>query len=311
MKKEIIPIVFSTDDNYVLPLSVAIQSIKSTLDGNYFLEIFVFQENLQESSINKLNLLKDEICNINFVDMSKYVNNLTFITHGRMTKASFYRIYATTILKDYEKIIYLDCDILANKSIHTLYCTDITSLLVAGVYDWGFIRQDIVVADDYFNAGVILFNVKNCNEFLFKEKCLEYLKQNPNLPWMDQDLLNAIAIGHVKLIGNEFDFMTFYCYDKEKHKDRLKEELKYQKVKSVKDIVIIHYTGDKPWNYKNVPLANLWWKQVAKLPKTLRKELKSKYKPKKYYGKVGYFFHKILVKFKMVVSKIVRRKNGK
>ncbi len=129
------------------------------------------------------------------------------------------------------------------------------------------------------------------------------MKDHTSLGWLDQDVVNGVCKGQIKNVGNEFDFMTFYCYDKIKKKSLLKQELSYQNVNSVKDIIIIHYTGDKPWNYINVPLSSLWWREVKNLPKELKCDLKKKYKPKKYYKKVGYFFHKIAVKLGLIFNK--------
>ncbi len=215
----------------------------------------------------------------------------------------YFRLYACKILKNYDKIIYLDCDVLVNRSISEFYNIQVENYLMAGVYDWGFIRQGEEVNSDYINSGVILFNVKECNNFDFAEKCLSYIKSHPVLPWLDQEVINNVSTGSIKNVGNEFDFMTFYVYDYKKQKSRLKQELKYQKLKSVKDIVVIHYTGEKPWNIKNLPLSNLWWKTVKTLPKDIKKEIKNKYKPQKVYGKIGYFFHKVSVKLKMIKNK--------
>ncbi len=303
MSDKIIPIVFSTDDNYVLPLSVAIQSIKNTIKSSFVLKIYVLCESLIEKSIDTLKLLQSDNCEINIKNISEFTNGINFITHGRLNKTTWYRIYACELFKGFDKILYLDCDVLINKSISDLFKIDVKNYLLCGVYDWGFIRQDIFVTKDYVNAGVILFNVKECNNFDFSEKCLTYASEHSKLPWMDQDVINNVSTGRIKNVGNEFDFMTFYVYDYKKQKSRLKQELKYQKLKSVKDIVVIHYTGEKPWKIKNLPLSNLWWKTVKTLPTDIKKEIKNKYKPQKVYGKIGYFFHKVSVKLKMIKNK--------
>jgi len=303
MSNKIIPIVFSTDDNYVLPLSVAIQSLKNTLSEGYSLKIYIFHENLSDESCKKLTLLKRDKCDIIFYNEFKELDNLNLNTIGRMTKATYFRLYACEVLKEYKKIVYLDCDILVQQSIGELYNIDIKDYLIAGVYDWGFSRQNMIVADDYVNAGVLLFNVEKYNLGNCKDKSIDYIKNNPNLPWMDQDIINAVCHGQIKNIDNKFDFMTFFVYDYKKQKSVLKEELKYQQIKSVKDIVLIHYTGQKPWNIKNIPLSDKWWKVVKTLPKELQKDIKNKYKPKKVYGKIGYFFHKISVKLKLILTK--------
>ena len=303
MDEKIIPIVFSTDDNYVLPLTVAIQSIKNTIKSSFVLKIYVLCESLTEKSIATLKLLQSDNCEINIINLYEYVKNVNFIVHGRLTRAMYFRLYACKILKNYDKIIYLDCDVLVNRSISEFYNIQVENYLMAGVDDWGFIRQGEEVNSDYINSGVILFNVKECNNFDFAEKCLSYIKSHPVLPWLDQEVINNVSTGSIKNVGNEFDFMTFYVYDYKKQKSRLKQELKYQKLKSVKDIVVIHYTGEKPWNIKNLPLSNLWWKTVKTLPKDIKKEIKNKYKPQKVYGKIGYFFHKVSVKLKMIKNK--------
>ena len=51
----IIPIVFATDDNYVLPLSVAIKSLLDTKNKKDEYIVYVFHNGLSDSNINLLN----------------------------------------------------------------------------------------------------------------------------------------------------------------------------------------------------------------------------------------------------------------
>ncbi len=54
MEKRIVPIVFATDDNYVLPLAVAIKSMLDHKNSNDEYRIYIFCDKLSEKSIDIL-----------------------------------------------------------------------------------------------------------------------------------------------------------------------------------------------------------------------------------------------------------------
>lgn len=100
-----------------------------------------------------------------------------------------------------EKLIYLDCDIIVRHSIAKLYDIDIEDYLLGAVYhndklsvnNGAFKRLHIPVEQGYFNAGVLLINLKKWREEHIYEKSIEFLRNNSeSIVNHDQDVLNVV-----------------------------------------------------------------------------------------------------------------------
>lgn len=304
----IIPIVFSTDDNYVLPLAVAIKSLLDKKNKKDEYRIYVFHDKLSEESKEKIK----GVCRENFlefVDVGKFLSDTTFPSDGHVNSvATFFRLFIAEILPEYDKILYLDCDILINGDIGKLFDCDLKNFILAGNKMLG----DNAVERDYFNAGVLLFNVKEYLKNDICKKALKYIGDNEKIQYQDEQTLNDVCKGRVDYFSFKYNFQTWYCVSE--------DLLKKTGIKKIKDISIIHYSS-KPWRDDTVPLGDLWWKKVDTLNDKLKNEIYEKYgrysQNKHCYFNEYYFaspLKKLIYKIKKrrakrQTDKIVRRKN--
>lgn len=283
--QKILPIVFSVDDNYVLPLSVAIKSLKEKCKKKC--KIYVFFESLTEENKEKILAFSDEKTEIRLICLKEYIKNRSLYTKEHFTIAMYFRFFIPEILSEYEKVLYLDCDILVYKDFSALFDLDMQGKCIAGVHDEG------VEEKSYINSGVLLFDVKKCKEFYFTEKCLKYVEEHAELDWPDQDTINAVCRENIYYLnfGCNFHVMQFYAGDSKLFAvNSLLSLCQYAKIKT-KDVVFIHYIyHQKPWNSEMahlisgdlffIPLAKLWWKEASRLPNNYFKDEKQ-FKPKK------------------------------
>ena len=118
----------------------------------------------------------------------------------RYSIGTFYRLLIKKII-DAEKVIYLDADIIANLDIATLWEQDLKDCPLAAVPEIEaslnrmdknkfLLNKGIVKADNYFNAGVLILDLNKIDENFFKEG-VEWLAENPECEYVDQDILNA------------------------------------------------------------------------------------------------------------------------
>lgn len=110
-----IPIVFGTDDNYVLPLSVAIQSLKNHKKSDIALKIYVLYNKLSQDNINVMSSLNDNTCQVAFVNVTDFFKGKNIYATSYFSVAMYYRLVAPLLLKQYGKIFYLDCDIIVKR----------------------------------------------------------------------------------------------------------------------------------------------------------------------------------------------------
>lgn len=298
----IIPIVFATDDNYVLPLCVAIKSIINNKNKEDELKIYVFNSGLNNENVAILNSFNSDSCTIQLIDVSKYLNETksSIYAMGRFPISACFRFFIPQILYEYDKVIYLDCDVLVMQSLKELYCVDLTNVLCAA--------NNMIVGEnfenkDYFNSGVLVVNNK---EFIKQDainKCLDYMKKNKELSYPDEMALNYVCKDKVKFIDTKYNFQTTYAKEK--------KSLIATKVKRINDIVIIHYT-DKPWKYVNTIFAKYWWNTVKTLPKDLQFQIQTKFS-KDYdingqvFGYYKYYFANPVKKFFIKINSKLKK----
>ena len=185
--------------------------------------------------------------------------------------ATYYRCMFSAILpEEVDKVLYLDCDIVILGDISEYWNTDMSNYSVACVEDIGSNedeRYDILKYDksfSYFNAGVLLINLRYWREHKIDEQCEQYFLRYPErIRFNDQDLLNAVLHESKLFVPLKWNMQDgFYRYGADKGvKD--KKQLHQQLLHSV----ILHYTNKKPWNYDSMhPLKGEYFKYLDMTP---------------------------------------------
>ncbi len=306
-----LPVVFSTDDNYVLPLCVTIQSILLTKKEDVKFDFYIQHENLLEESKQTLLRFAKDGCTVNFIDMSEYMKGTTFPDVTYYSIAAFYRFFIPVIFSDYEKVLYLDCDLVARHCISEIFDIDISGHIFGAVYDRGLCSRGI----DDINSGVLIFNVAEYNKHNMCEKLVEYANTHDKLPQVDQNCFNALCKDKLLHIDRKYNFQNMLCFDYDKCISKVKRELKEQGVGKVKNIVIMHYAYLKAWTFPKLPLSNLWWDVVNTLPSDLierfnqfaiiqqEKSKHNEFKSWQYATFWQRFFYKVKVKLKLIFKR--------
>ena len=131
--KREIPIFFATDDSYAPFLAVAINSMLDNASKEYFYKIFVLTTDLDEKLKKQILIEKTENSSIEFVSLKDELDKMSEIFHLRdyYSKETYYRFFIARLFPQYEKILYLDCDIIVLGDISKLYNTDISDKYVA------------------------------------------------------------------------------------------------------------------------------------------------------------------------------------
>ena len=275
--KNEISCIFSTDDNYAPYLGIAIQSLIENSNTNNNYGVYVLEENLSEKYKKKLLDLEKENIKIFFVNLSevyKKHSNDIFFTWAHFTKAIYNRCFIPEIFKNFEKVLYFDCDLIFQRDIADLYNTNLEDKYAGVVRDTGFIYNlnkqnnnlDFVSytkkflklkeSKNYFNSGVMLFNIKALTDFKFTEKFIDTLKNFKNLNFPDQDVLNILFENKTMFLNFAWNVELGVFVWKD-HKEVIKnEEYSLSLIKPY----ILHFTGEKPWNNPDLPYAEAFFK---------------------------------------------------
>lgn len=284
-----IPIVLAADENYAPFMYVTITScLEAKLKPTRYVFYILVSKTFSNSARKEFLLLENKYsnCHIHFINMQGMFDS-AYISTCRLSAPTYYRLMMAGILNDYDKAIYLDCDVIVCEDLTNYYSIDISEYYIAGVqaiayqlkHGYSELYNEYGLPDlrSYINAGVTLWNLKKIRED-DKEKELISLSSK-QFKSQDQDIINIAFYPAIKLIPLKYNMMTIHVQqlqnpDEHPHfvtvygKDNIQEALKSPS--------IIHYVErHKPWHNSAVLFADLWWKAAEKLPSSF--EIHSKH----------------------------------
>lgn len=259
--KNVIPIFFAIDDGYIPFLAVAIKSLIENASKEYEYIIKVLHTNVKENNVRKIKKFETENVNIEFVNLSYYIKKVQdkLYTRDYYTNTTYFRMFLPELYPQYDKVLYLDSDIVVLGDISQLYNTEIGTNLVAAAPDdiiqYNKVFQEyaekvvgVVKYQNYFNAGILLMNLDQLRKFNFQDKFLYLLGTVKFSVAQDQDYLNRLCKGRVTLINSQWDVMPVV-------NRKINKE----------DIKIIHYNfAYKPWRFEDVQYKEYFWEYARK-----------------------------------------------
>ena len=214
MQKEI-PICFSTDNNYIPYLDVAVASLidNASKDRNY--RIIVLNTGLSAENVAKVKLREQDGFKIDFIDISSHVETIKshFKNVYHFSVVTYYRLFIASLFSEYDKIVYLDCDLVVLGDISKLYDIPLGDNILGAapeqyVQSTPEFRRYAEVAlgvdpDDYVNAGVLVINLKEFRKSEIEEKFVSLItRYDFDLLDPDQAYLNYLCQGKIHTLPN-------------------------------------------------------------------------------------------------------------
>lgn len=269
--KKVIPIVFSSDENYINYLGVCIFSLIKHSSALNEYKIYILNDgNISENSKNKIFKMLRKNITIEFINiitfMSKYDSNF-FTTPQHQTIAAYYRFFIPEIFPQYDKIIYLDCDMIILTDIADLYNIDIRSNLLGAVRDpmsksnthKNYIENILGknTYKDYFNSGCLILDTKLCRNEEITDKLINKLIEVKNPKCVDQCIFNAVCDDKTYFLSSNWNY---FCAA-----GQIINSFTDNKTVPKLEPYIIHFIGyRKPWEnfgeeLENSYFKNLWW----------------------------------------------------
>ena len=296
-KENCVSVMLACDDKYMKYTDVLLQSICENTSDEYFYDIVICHRNISEYNqkiakdifSGKSNIL------LRFADVTRNFEKYANVHIDRhLTYETYYRFLVLDIFKGYDRVLYLDCDMVVNTDLSKLFFTEMNGEYIAAVRDYDFIAQCVkqeefyrknilkyIDIDDFFNyfqAGVILFNLKTLKT-KFTSQNLFNVALSRNWWFHDQDVLNCLLNGNIKYLDDRWN--VFSLLDKGSDREIilntvLAAEFAESYKRSVEEPRIIHYAGvPKVWDDTEVNLGYYFWKYARKSPyyETLLKNL--------------------------------------
>lgn len=251
-----IPIFFAVDDGYCPFLAVAIQSLIDNCSEEYTYLIKILHTDIRDENKRKIAKYERRNVDIEFVDLNYYIKKVKdkLYTRDYYSKTTYFRLFLPNLYPQYDKALYLDSDIVILDDIARLYNIDMGDNLVAAAPDdviqtfpvfQTYVEKVVGVADyrNYFNAGILLMNLHQLRRFKFQEKFLYLLDRIKFSVAQDQDYLNRMCKGRVKLFEKEWNRMPI-----------ANAGIKPENVK------LVHYNlAFKPWHFEDILYKEFFW----------------------------------------------------
>ena len=260
-KKITVPVFFAVDDNYIPQLAVALRSLIANASSKNHYEIYVLIEKLSDESRRVILDMQEDNVKISFLSVADKLSSICKALHIRdyYTNTTYYRFFIPELFPEYDKGIYLDCDIVVTCDIAKMYRFSLGSKL-AGVINDEIVSDIEVFADyseivlniprtEYFNAGIMLMNLAAMREMHIEKRFAEMLGERAYTVAQDQDYLNVLCHGRLRYFSKSWNKTPLPTSDPKKIPH------------------IIHYKINfKPWRYDNVPYGDLFWKYAKRTP---------------------------------------------
>lgn len=265
-----IPIVFGIDQSYILQLFTVMYSVlKNTKSEIHFIVL----------SKDKIEAYTDEFAEIlsktydNFTLDIRRVQGETFdnvqIFHKHLSMSSYFRLMIPEIVKEYDKCIYLDSDIMVNSDIQELFYTDIDDYYLAGVQDchlvfgnnyFGIkehIKTNMPFVKTYVNAGVLVMNLKKLRDNNMTAEFLLQAKRKNR--YEDQDVINLCCYKAIKALPIKFNMFQHYtgsAVECPLNSIYTRSEIEIGR----NEPAILHFNSRyKPWENRKYKSSDRWW----------------------------------------------------
>lgn len=259
--RKTVPIFFAVDDNYTPYLTVALASLKDNASDGYFYDINILIEKISDKYKDVIESMQTENIKITFCDVTEKVRALCSRLHLRdyYTRATYYRFFIPDMFPQYDKGLYLDCDIAITRDVAQMYNTSLGNNLVGAMSDEIITDIDVfgrysevvlgIPRNKYFNAGILVMNLKEMRKMRIEEVFASLLSIRTYSVAQDQDYLNVI------------------CYGKVRYLDILWNKTPMPYADPDRTPFIAHYKINfKPWKYDGVVYGDLFWKYAEKTP---------------------------------------------
>jgi len=257
-----VTVALAADSAYAMPLTVAASSVVASLDPSLRLRLCVLDMGIDETVRAPVeSSLRRPGVDIVWIDsLRDRVAGLPN-TWPVITRAGYARIYLPEVLPHVDRVLYLDCDVIARRSVAELFGLELCGALAAGVPDVQSPFLPTGVPHWYetgrsagelnFNSGVLLMDLAGWRRARMTEALLEYLTGARYLRAQDQEAINAVLGDRILAIDPRWNQQAeiFWTELHHHYDDFLPYDCETLDVLR-RDPWIVHFSNQpKPWQF--------------------------------------------------------------
>ena len=258
-------ILYTLNDKFVPQVAAGITSVcENNKDVDkivfYLMSLNISDENKKEL---KKYIKKYKNRSIEFIELSDMKKHFSFEfdTTGWNPIVLARLLLDKLLPKDIDRILYLDGDTIVRGSLKDLYEINMDNYSIAASIEPTINKKRKnelgLEKYPYYNAGVLLVNMKHWRKNKSGDKIIEYYKEhNGKLFANDQDAINGSMKDYILTISPKYNFYNIFYQYNYKFMKKLMKPVPYISEEEYKDAVknpvIIHYLGEeRPWRNGN------------------------------------------------------------
>lgn len=271
-EKNTVAVAFISDDGYVMPTCVAINSLICSKKPETVYHIHIVCASLSEESQEIFRRFESETVHIHILrqDADRFANLHVFEedSYCVATPAALLKFVLPELLTDYDRVLYLDGDLLVREDLTQLFHTELGDAYLAAVTDSGtmYLRNKIRESvQHYFNSGVMLLNLAQMRKDNLTEVLIRAKAELNDSSLMDQNVFNCVCDGRTVRLPVRYNFLPINLL---RNADQWTLEQLNQlygtrypdEYTLFTDAAIIHFASkDKPWKDDTVAFADDWY----------------------------------------------------
>ena len=284
--RQIVPVVFAADNNYVAQLTTTIYSAMRNASPDRYYDVTVLEKDIaweRQETMRRFFAERFGNMNLRFADVKREIAGYDLTTsNAHISIETYYRFLIQKALPFYGKVLYLDSDIVIRGDIAQLFDTELGNNLLAAAHDVDYLgnlnindgirmtytRETLGMKNPYgyFQAGVLVLNTDAMRKAYTVRQWLEYASE-PSYIYNDQDVLNVHCEGRVTYLPWNWNVMHD-CANRVANVFSYAPDAAYDAYMASRlDPQIIHYAGfEKPWTKPDCDFADVYWSYARDTP---------------------------------------------
>ena len=284
-----IPVFFGCDDKFLPHAVTVIASLMDHASPNNNYDILIVESGVSRERMARAVdwMRRYPNASLRFVDIDPLVNAVGrqyFPTTRSFPIAVFFRIFAPTMFARYDKIAYLDSDIVLLDDVAGFYNQNLEGALLAACHDFVSEQQSLdnpQVADfwrremelepgsPYFFSGGVVMDLAGMRREGTESALLEKMRAIKDSRLPDQDVMNAVLKGRVRYLACEWNYLEWMADPEEQSANfRFMSAAAREAIRRGRDrYKVLHYAEKKPWTIDYVGKNDAYyWKYAAMTP---------------------------------------------
>lgn len=287
--KPVVPVVFAADNAYAPMVTTTIESMLANASTAYLYDVVVLEKDFtpENKEIMQVHFARQANARLRFVNVQGLVRAYNLQTNNEhISVETYYRFLIQQVLPGYDKVLYLDSDLIVRGDVSELYACELGDNLVAAVRDIDFAgnldiknaqgeyerrayARDVLHLEhpfDYFQAGVLVLNTRAMRALHPIDTWLGLASESTYI-YDDQDILNAECQGRVLYLDPSWNVMIDCA-------GRIKKVFAFAPadmfdafMRAYREPRIVHYAGfEKPWGSGGCDRDKLYWHYARMTP---------------------------------------------